>query len=286
MTQRILVLGMNSFDSGKTILSKMFAETFMKRGHEVEFLKPISGHNYWYRNEHTQQCIENSMLTSWDANLVRSVLNSNSPIELANPIHSLFVPAVLDQPGESLSTTLALGGWDSVLALQRYTNPTEDGMSSVMLMAKKLIDSEKLMLSKQEASILTRDSEVVPFEKMESIEEYSIQHLENTLDNSLDAIEEQTDILLIEGFNDSAWPWEGLDRVDNVIVTGPGHVYSYDPERFRKAAFLVKYGSQPIREVPFSRVSDMIKPIGGVHLRPQSGITNSQLKQLGLNGKE
>ena len=264
----------------------MLAETFVERGRSVEYLKPISGHNYWYRNEHTQQCIADSILASWDANLVRSVLHSKLPIELANPIHSLFVPAILDQPGESLSSTLALGGWDSVLALQRYSRPTEDGTKSITLMAKKLIDSKKIMLTKEEAEMLSRDTEVIPFDSTDTIEKYATDHLEETLNATIDEFEKQSEILIIEGFNDSAWPWKGLECVDHVIVTGPGHVYSYDSERFRKAAFLVKYGSQPIREVPFSRVSDMIKPTGGVHLRPQSVLTNSQIEQLGLNEKE
>jgi predicted P-loop ATPase/GTPase len=286
LTQRILILGMNSYDSGKTILSKMLAETFVKQGKHVEYLKPISGHNYWYRSEHTQFCIEDSLLASWDATLVRQVLNSRIPIELANPIHSLFVPAVLEKPEETLSSTLAIGGWDSVLALQRYTTSSEDGTNSITLTAKNLIDSGKLMLTKSEAANLTQDSEIVPFDRMEAIEEFASQHLEKTLDAALYIIEKNTDVLIIEGFNDSAWPWEGLDRVDNIIVTGPGHVFSYNPERFRKAAFLVKYGSQPIREVSFSRVSDMIKPTMGIHLRPQTGFTDSQLEQLGLKGKK
>lgn len=117
---------MNSYDSGKTILSRMLAETFVKQGHRVEYLKPISGHNYWYRNEHTQRCIEDSLLVSWDATIVRKELSSKIPIELANPIHSLFVPAVLENPEETLSSTLAIGGWDSILSLQRYTNPTDN----------------------------------------------------------------------------------------------------------------------------------------------------------------
>ncbi len=277
---------MNSFDSGKTILSRNLAEFYVNNGHAVEYFKPISGHNYWYRNEHTQNCIADSILASRDAYLVRSILNSRIPLEIANPIHSLFVPAVLQQPTEVISSTLAVGGWDSILAIQRYSLLRNGRISSTTLLAEELINSGKLLLTQEEADSLTRDTQVIPFNSMGIVEEYAKQNLEYTLDAAIDAIEKDSEILLIEGFNNSSWLWEGLEWVDNILVTGPGHVYSYDPDRFRKAVFLVKYGSQPIREVPFSRVSDMIKPIGVVHLRPQQGLTTQQLNQLSLNGKE
>ncbi|MDF1538894.1 MAG: hypothetical protein P1Q69_08325 [Candidatus Thorarchaeota archaeon] len=277
---------MNSFDSGKTVLSQKLAENLLETGQSVEYFKPLSGHNYWYRYEHTQRCIADSILASWDAHQVRQVINSKVPLEIANPVHSLYVPSVLNQPSDSIRSSLAIGGWDSVLVMQRFSRPSEKGTNSVSLLARNLIDAERLMITSQEVEDLTSGTKVFPLENGREFETYSDTHLEQVLSESLDSIERSTDVTIIEGFNDSAWPWEGLDRVDSVIVTGPGHLFTYDPERFKKAAFLVKYGSQPIREVSFSRVTEMIKPDEVVHLRPHQGISSDLMSSLGPLGKE
>ncbi|MFW9909903.1 MAG: hypothetical protein ACFFEF_15150 [Candidatus Thorarchaeota archaeon] len=286
MTKRILVLGMNSFDSGKTVLSRLLAESLLQFGHNVEYFKPLSGHNYWYRYDHTRECIDNSALVSRDAIQVRGVLKSSVAIEIANPIHSLLVPMILSQPKDIIRAGISLGGWDSVLAMQRFTRLQEKKPISITFVAQNLIESGALLLNKVEMSALAAKTEMVPFESFEEIESYSNTMLEPILTDSLHIIEREADVVIIEGFNDSVWPWEGLESVDYLFVTGPGHVFAYDPERFRKASFLVKYNSQPIREVPFSRVNDMINPIRGVHLRPQDALTTTQLGQLGLDRKE
>ena len=286
LTKRILVLGMNSFDSGKTVLSQQLAESLLESEQSVEYFKPLSGHNYWYKYEHTQRCITDSILASWDAYQVRKVIKSEAPLEIANPVHSLYVPSILSQPSDSISSNLALGGWDSVLAMQRLSRPSESGADSVSLVAKKLIDSNNLMITSEEADQLSSGTKVHPVENSNEFESYSNAYLEPILSEALASIEKSANITLIEGFNDSVWPWEGLDRVDCVLVTGPGHLFTYDAERFRKAAFLVKYGSQPIREAPFSRVSEMIKPNEVIHLRPHQGISSEQITRLGLMGKE
>ncbi len=286
LTKRILVIGMNSFDSGKTVLSQKLAKSLIESGQSVEYFKPLSGHNYWYRYEHTQRCVSDSLLASRDAHQVRRVIKSRTPLEIANPVHSLFVPAILSQPSESMNSNLALGGWDSVLTIQRFSRPSEEGTSSVSLLAKHLIDSEKLMITLQEVDHLTSGTNVLPVEDSNGFETYSNTHLEQILSESLDSVEKSANVMIIEGFNDSAWPWEGLDGVDSILVTGPGHIFKYDSERFRKAAFLVRYRSQPIREVSFSRVSDMIKPTDVIHLRPHQDISQEEISRLGLRGKE
>jgi len=286
LAKRILILGMNSFDSGKTVLAQTLAERLLESGLSVEYFKPLSGHNYWYRYEHTERCIADSILASWDAYQVRQAIKSKVPLETANPIHSLYVPSILRHPSDITSSHLFLGGWDSVLTMQRFSRPSEAGAGSVSLIANNLVNSGSIMITPEEVDHLSSGTEVVPIEDGVDFERYSNTHLESILSESLALLEMDTDISIIEGFNDSVLPWEGLDRVDSVVVTGPGHLFTYNPERFRKAAFLGKYSSQPIREVPFSRVSDMITPDETIHLKPHQGISSEQIRGLDLMGKE
>lgn len=282
MTKRILILGMNSFDSGKTVLAENIARILSESNSHVEYFKPVSGHNYWYKHKHTKQCIDQGKLFSNDAARVREHLESKVPIEIANPIHSLFVPSVQESPTHLLTSSLSIGGWDAVLAMQRFTRVENEKPISTMLVAESLIASKKLMLSTEEVAALTIDTEIQTIASLEDAQAFEFAAFEGVVNDSLEIIEKNADVVIIEGFNNSAWPWEGLDNADVVLMVGPGHVFSYDPERFRKAAFLVKYGSQPIRDVPIERVSEMIKPINRMLLTPDTQITLPELEKLGL----
>lgn len=280
MSKRVLILGMVPFDSGKTVLASLLAKNLVARGESVEYIKPISGHNYWFRYEHTQRCLAEKKLYSFDAFKVRQHLGQRVAIEISNPIHTLFVPAILNTPDEMVPGSLALAGKDSVFAMQRISRPQAAGVKSFMLMAKRLIDSGKLIMSPSEAELLSYESEPVSISEYNEAVAYTENVIEDALDASLRTIEDNADYVLIEGFNNAAWLWNGLDHVDRVLVAGPGHVFIYNPERFRKAVLLKKYNSQPIREVPFSRVSDLIKPTDRVLLAPSRDLENSQVKNM------
>jgi len=282
LAKRILILGLNSFDSGKTVLAENLARILSENNSRVEYFKPVSGHNYWYKHEHTKQCLDQGKLFSNDAARVRKHLESKVPIEIANPVHSLFVPAVQENPNQLLTSSLSIGGWDAVLAMQRFTRVENEEPISTMLVAESLIASKKLMISTEEAIALSVDTEIQTIASLEDAQAFEFAAFEGVVNDSFETIEKNADVVIIEGFNNSAWPWEGLDNADVVLLVGPGHVFSYDPGRFRKAAFLVKYGSQPIRDVPIGRVSEMIKPVNRLLLTPDTQITPIELEKLGL----
>lgn len=280
MPKRVLILGMVPFDSGKTVLASLLTRNLVASGESVEYIKPISGHNYWFRYEHTQRCLAEKKLYSLDAFKVRQHLEQRVAIEVANPIHTLFVPAILNTPDEMVPDSLALAGKDSVFAMQRISRPEASGIKSFMLIAKSLIDSGRLIISPSEADLLSYETEWVFISEYNEAAEYTENMLEDALNASLQTVESNADYVLIEGFNDAAWLWEGLDHVDRVLVVGPGHVFIYDSERFRKAVVLKKFNSQPIREVPFSRVGDLIRPTDRVLLAPSRDLENSQVKKM------
>ena len=93
---RILVVGANSFDSGKTRFAIELGKHLQDSGQTVGYFKPVSGHNYWYNHEHTKHCLETGKLVSKDASHVQEELGIGTDILLMNPIHSLFVPTSLN----------------------------------------------------------------------------------------------------------------------------------------------------------------------------------------------
>jgi predicted P-loop ATPase/GTPase len=139
------------------------------------------------------------------------------------------------------------------------------------------------MIGQEDVGRLTRGAAITAVQNLEEVHEFEGNNFEQHVSDSFAVIENNVDTVIIEGFNDAAWPWDNLESVDGVLVVGPGHVFSYDPKRFRKAAYLMVRGNLPIREVTFSRMSDLLKPIGRVEVTPETNLTASDMKELGLD---
>ncbi len=283
MAKRVLLVGMNSFDSGKTHVAIRLSKLLAEEGQSVEYFKPLSGHNYWYNHEHTKTCLQNGVLASKDAIAVREVLSPKSPIEIANPVHNLFVPMRLEKPMQNLTNTLGLAGASSILTLERFSRPDASGIDTTVLVAQKLVEEERLIIKQEEVGMLTRGAGILSVNSLEEVQEFERLNFEKHVTDSFTEVEKSADVVIIEGFNNTVWPWDGLERVDTVLLISPGHIFTYDPERFRKAAYLMIRGGRPIREVTFGRISDLLKPMYRGEIRPETEITTEDLEQLGLS---
>lgn len=283
MAKRVLLIGMNTFDSGKTQVALMMSKTLAESDYSVEYFKPLSGHNYWYHYKHTKFCLENGILASRDAMRVRKFLEPKSPIELANPVHALFVPMRLEKPLQTMTNTLGLAGTSSVLTMKRFSRPVKSSVDTTVLLAERLLEDERLIINQEEVGKLSRGAAIQSVDSLEEVQEYENSNFEKHVSDSFAAVERLADITIIEGFNNAAWPWDGLDKADAVLLVGPAHVFSYDPKKFRKAAYLMKWGNLPINEVTFGRISDLLKPFARVQIKPESPLTMKQLEHLGIS---
>ncbi|MBD3407114.1 MAG: hypothetical protein GF411_13430 [Candidatus Lokiarchaeota archaeon] len=280
MVERILLTGMLSFESGKTYVANQLAQKFSREGLNVEYFKPISGHNFWYRYEHSKRCVDQGKLVSKDATRVRATINSSVPVEIANPVHRLFVPMIVQKPGEILHNTLALAGWDSIFALQRFSTIEKEGVSNVYLVADSIINQKQLIINTEEIQSLIGDNKIIPVKNMEQVQAFEREYFESTVQTAFQRIERGQDVVLIESFNDSIWPWEGLASVDQVFVIGPGQMFRYHPEKFRKAAFLMHRDPSPIRSVILNRISDLMKPVERIQLHGGTGLTENDMRKI------
>ena len=279
---RILIVGANSFDSGKTRLAIDLGKTLKESGESVGYFKPVSGHNYWYNYEHTKRCLENGKLVSKDASRVKEELGLKNDLYLINPIHSLFVPARIGRPLENIRSSLGLAGASSVLVMQRFSQPVDNGFDTTMLIADSLLEEERVILGLDEMGKLSHNSSILTANNFETFQEFENQHFENIVSSAFSEVEKSADTIIIESFNDSAWPWENLLEVDHVLVATPGHIFYYDQERYRKAIFLYHKGRLPIREVTFSRMSDLLKPTHRLEIRPDTELYCGKLALIGI----
>jgi len=280
---RILIVGANSFDSGKTRLAVGLGRSLKESGQSVEYFKPVSGHNFWYNYEHTRGCLEIGKLVSKDAFHVKKELDLRNDLYLMNPIHSLFVPARIERPLQNLHSSFGLAGSNSILVMQRFSRPVNDEYDTTMLIADSLVEEERVIIGLEEIGKLSHNSSIFSAHNFETFQEFEHQHFEDYVSASFAESEKSVENIIIESFNDSAWPWENLLEVDHVLVVSPGHIFSYDPERFRKATFLYYKERLPIREVTFSRISDLLKPTNRVEVEPSIDLDCDKLAKLGID---
>ncbi|MFW9944627.1 MAG: hypothetical protein ACFFB7_06485, partial [Candidatus Sifarchaeia archaeon] len=207
---------------------------------------------------------------------VREAIDSNVHEYISNPIHRLYVPSSSEKPLSGVSNTLGLAGWDSIATMQRMSTPSEEGLQSKTLVAEKLIDSGKLLLTPYESNRLAMGTQKVEISSLEELQSQEQLHFEEYVSAAFSVAEKTAGLVFIESFNDTAWPWENLIDVDIVWVVGPGQIFQYDPEKFRKASFLQKRANRPLREVTFGRIADLLRPIG------RYGWSPNELKDDGI----
>ena len=152
---RILIVGANSFDSGKTRFAIELGKHLKDSGQSVGYFKPISGHNYWYNHEHTKQCLDTGKLVSKDASRAKEALDITMDLFLMNPVHSLFVPARIERPLQNIRSSLGLAGASSVLVMQRFSRPVGNGFDTTMLIAYSLIEEERVIIDFDEMGKLS-----------------------------------------------------------------------------------------------------------------------------------
>ncbi|MFO7836268.1 MAG: hypothetical protein R6V83_06420 [Candidatus Thorarchaeota archaeon] len=282
MTTRILISGINPFRSGKTTFAIQLGQFLQEKGVDSEYFKPISGHSYWFHHDHTRDCLDQGRLFSLDAKRVRDKLGSNFPVTVTNPVHRMFAPAVIDKPGRLPITSLALAGWDSVLVMQRFTKSENSELQSSMVVGTELIEKGTTIVDRETMETLSQDSKVIPVDSLKQVREYEQQNFEECVQSCFEAIEAEADAVIIESFNNSIWPWEHLKKVDQVFVVGPAQAFEYDPEKFSKAAFMMKRGREPLREVTMNRVDDLLSPLQRFDLLPNRGIAERDLRRISL----
>ncbi|UCE09735.1 MAG: hypothetical protein JSW61_12295 [Candidatus Thorarchaeota archaeon] len=268
MSRRYLIVGMNTHDSGKTQLAIYLAKALKEKGVEFAYFKPQSGHSYWEKFEHTQACIEDGRLYSNDVARLEKLVDSGLPLEILNPVHSLYVPAKLERPAYSMGSTLGIAGWDAVLAMRRISQVQDGAVQSIVLMSSELIAGDHLLISKEDANALAGNSERIHITDLEEVYVYETTLMEGALNSSFELVEDRFSNTVIESFNNSAWPWEGLDSVDKVFAIGPGHIFSYEPKKYLKAVSYMNKGHSPIYSITLREIADLLKPMKTFHVQP------------------
>ncbi|MCD6380765.1 MAG: hypothetical protein J7L50_00365 [Candidatus Odinarchaeota archaeon] len=251
----IEVLGLQEFDSGKTLFSQMLIRGMRDLGLRFVPFKPIAGYNVWRQFEHFKLCFKEGMFYSYDLYRLKKVCGCMENPQILNPICILTSPLKLKeyievgikgQPilRESFSLNFLTG---------RITKVEGSTVKNTNYFIKNKF--RRLLMGEEVLKLLRDRKEKVEF--IEDYEEFTDLIMKRSgmeaINTCFSYISKKYNNIIIEGFNDVLLPWSGL-RADIPIIVSPGYAFVFDKDKFISAieALLT------IRDVNELRTEDLV----------------------------
>jgi predicted P-loop ATPase/GTPase len=92
--RKILVVGLLPYDAGKTTLCRALIYGFKEAGINLVPFKPHSGISYWYQFDSFEKSAAEGTLLSSDIRELNAAAESQIPLEVLNPVNRLSGPAI------------------------------------------------------------------------------------------------------------------------------------------------------------------------------------------------
>jgi len=205
---KILVVGFQPYDAGKTTLCKALIYGLKEAGVNLVPFKPHSGISYWTEFNTFQENVERGSLVCSDVIELEGAANSGFPLEVLNPVNRLSRPV------------LCRGAPDEKLAFQefvaeRFTHSEGTTYGNVYYW-NKLVNVSQLRDMRAFFLKAKRKTERVRFiTRFQDLLDAYIENFEKATVSCYRHIKDKP--LIIESFNDVAYPFSSTDECDIVI---------------------------------------------------------------------
>ena len=226
MSRKILVVGLQAYDAGKTTLCKALIHGFKKAEVTLVPFKPHSGIGYWSQFDVFQRCLAKSTLLSSDIMELEAAAESHVPLEVLNPVNRLSGP-VLDRglPEEKLV-------FQEFMA-ERFTH--HDGLThkniyyfNGTMNLSRLRDMEAFYLK------IKRNAQKTHFiRKFEELVEAYSKDFDKATSSCYSRLRNMP--LIVESFNDAAYPFNHAEECDTVLCVASNTILWFDGPRYFEA---------------------------------------------------
>ena len=223
MSRRILVVGFQLHDAGKTTLCKALIHGFREAGVRLVPFKPHSGISYWNQFDIFRGALEKGRLLSSDIMELEDAAQSGVPLEVLNPVNRL---------SNSVPDT---GMTEEKLAFrefiaERFTQENGVAHRSVYylngaLKLSRLRDMETFFVK------MRRNADRVYFiRKFEDLVQAYDSSFERATSSCYARIRDMP--LLVESFNDAAYPYSQAEDCDTVLCVASNTILQLDAQRY------------------------------------------------------
>ena len=221
--KRILVVGLQPHDAGKTTLSKALIHGFKQAGVTLVPFKPHSGIGYWSQFDVFQRNLANGTLLSSDIMSLEAAAQSQIPLEVLNPVNRLSWP--VPNPGMA-EEELAF----QEFIAQRFTH--HDGLAhknvyylNGTLNLSRLREMQTFYLR------IKRNAEKTHFiRKFEDLVEAYSTNFDKATSSCYARLRDMP--LIVESFNDAACPFNHAEDCDTVLCVASNTVLWFDGRRY------------------------------------------------------
>jgi predicted P-loop ATPase/GTPase len=224
--RRVLVVGLEPHSAGKTTLCKALIYGFKDRGLDLVPFKPHSGISYWSQFDTFQESLMRGSLLSSDIIELGDAAKSNLPLDILNPVNRLSGP-ILDRgmPEEKLVFREFLA--------QRFTY--HDGINhrnvyylngTVKLTHMRDMEQFYLKIRKQAAKVVFAKN----FQEL--VQAYA-DNFDKATSSCYRYLRDRP--LLVESFNDAAYPFNDAGNCDAVLCVCSSIVMEFAAGEYLKA---------------------------------------------------
>ncbi len=260
----ILVVGLLEFDSGKTSVATSLVREAREEGLDAVAAKPVGAHNAWNQYGSLIRSEKLGMLLGDDAYRLWLASEKSEPPELLSPLDVLSSPpdpcALSD-----LSTYLsAITNLLRMAVMIRISKASGRGVNICHYVIPDNLERTLPLLRrrvKKLASVLR--AEPLESEELVNIMYSSIKHV----DTILSELASRHELLIIESFNNAAYPTPFSLEAYKVILVTPGRAYVYEGREYaRRASALSSLNKAGV--TTYEVIRDL-EPIATVSLIPR-----------------
>ncbi len=244
MPSKILVVDLNK-SSGKTTLLIGLTYLLKEEGIKTCPFKPLSVHNWFIDYSTTLENIKYGTIFCSDIIKLREVSECKQKYELLNPVDFLTTP--LDplwfiENNFSSMYYVYINDLLKNTVIIRTTIPKSHSLYNIAIVNRWLLEKNMAIVDTQIIErILSRSDQVIEFLNLNELEKIVNIYAYNSIKDSYQhLIESNYDIILIESFQDVAWPLTDNDDIDIIIGISPGVIVIYDTNRYKLALNIKK----------------------------------------------
>lgn len=223
---KILVVGSQSFSSGKTILCKALIYNFIEVGLSFIPYKPHSGISYWKDFDIIQTNLRNKTLLCRDIIRLDEAARSGLPLEILNPVNRISYPIPYFKKVEQEQIL-------QEFIAERFTHHDGVAYSSICYFNGKVSLNESRDMNRFYSTLKTTSDKLYLINSLQELVDAYVNNFTTATVSCYEYIKDSP--VIIESFNDAAYPFAKAEECDVVLCVSNDIIFLFERDRYFSA---------------------------------------------------
>jgi len=225
-SRRILIVGLQSHNAGKTTLCRALICGFKESGVNLVPFKPHSGISYWTQFDIFRESLVRGILLSSDIIELEQAAHSGIPLEILNPVSRLSSP-VLDRgiPEERLVFR--------EFVAQRFTRYDGTKPGNIYYLNGTMNFSNMRDMREFYLAMRKKAEKIVFTRNFQQLVKAYLDNFDKATSSCYQFLQDKP--LLLESFNDAAYPCNGAENCGLVLGVCSNVVLQFKADEYFKA---------------------------------------------------